>query len=104
MRKKVSKQHRILAIAPSTRGIGFAVMEGQATLVDWGVQLVKGDKNARSLERVEALIDHYHPEVLVVEDHTTTRRSDRIRELGQQIITLGKARKVRVTVFTRKQV
>ena len=36
--KKIQPKHfRILAIAPSTRGFGFAVLEGQDTLVDWGV-------------------------------------------------------------------
>ena len=40
-----SKHFRILAIAPSSRGFGFAVLEGQEKLVDWGVKSIKGDKN-----------------------------------------------------------
>jgi len=106
MNKKVSKQHRILAIAPSTRGFGFAVLEGEATLVDWGIKAVEGDKNEESLKKVADLIEHYYPDILVLEDHDAknSRRSERVRKLGRELITLALIRKVKVTLFTREQV
>jgi hypothetical protein len=55
MNKIQPKYFRILAIAPSTRGFGFAVLEGEASLVDWGVKTAKGDKNKQSLAKVEKL-------------------------------------------------
>ena len=97
------KQPRILSIAPTTRGFGFAVLE-EDKLVDWGVKVVKGNKNTMSLVRIEELIDHYHPEIMVLEDHTKSRRAPRIQELGGKIITLAKSRQVKVKTFTRKQV
>jgi len=98
------KQHRILALAPSTRGFGFAVLDGKETLVDWGVKSVDGDKNARSLERLEALVACYLPEVIIMEDHSakSSRRSTRIRELGRQIIAAASNRKIRVKLFSRR--
>ena len=71
-----NKQPRILSIAPTTRGFGFAVLE-EDKLVDWGVKVVKGNKNTMSLVRIEELIDHYHPEIMVLEDHTKSHRAPR---------------------------
>ena len=106
MNKIQPKHFRILAIAPSTRGFGFAVLEGQETLVDWGVKTVKEDKNVQSLAKVEELIAYYQPEVLVLEDASAkgSRRSPRIRKLCQQIIKMAVTRKVSVKLFSRDQV
>jgi Holliday junction resolvasome RuvABC endonuclease subunit len=101
-----SKHFRILAIAPSTRGFGFAVLEGQETLVDWGVKTVKGDKNIQSLAKVEKLIAHYRPGVLVLEDAAAknSRRSPRIKTLSQKIITMAAGRTVKVKLYSRDRV
>ncbi len=104
---RINENHiRVLAIAPSTRGFGFAVLEGQETLVDWGVKSVKGDKNTRSLAKVGELITHYRPGVLVLQDDSTKhyRHSARIRELGRQVIALASSRNVKVALLSREQV
>lgn len=100
------KYIRILAIAPSTRGFGFAVLEGQKTLVDWGAKSVKGDKNAGSLAKVEELIARYRPGVIVLEDASAkdSRRSPRIQTLTKEIISLTATRKITMTVFSREKV
>ena len=100
------KSFRILAITPSTRGFGFAVLEGEKTLVDWGTKPARGDKNAQSLVKVEDLIVHYQPDILVLEDALAknSRRSSRIKELSQQIIALAGTCKTKVTLFSREQV
>jgi Holliday junction resolvasome RuvABC endonuclease subunit len=99
------KNLRILAIAPSTRGFGFSVLEGER-LIDWGVKSVKGDKNKQSLLKIKEMISRYHPGVLVFEDYSAkgSRRSPRIRKLGHQIAALAKSCKVRVKLFSRQQV
>jgi|ERR1017187_203160 Holliday junction resolvasome RuvABC endonuclease subunit len=105
--KKIQPKHfRILAIAPSIRGFGFAVLEEQETLVDWGVKTVKkGDKNKQSLAKVKKLIADYQPGVLVLEDTSAkgSRRAPRIRKLCQQIIKMTANRKVSVKLFSRDQ-
>ena len=101
------KEPRLLAIAPSTKGFGFAVLEGKETLVDWGVKTVKkGNKNKESLVKVEELIARYQPGVLVLQDMTTrnSRRAPRIKALNQQIIATASRRKVKVALFSREQV
>ena len=106
MSHPTQNHHRILAIAPSSKGFGFAVLEGPETLVDWGVKTVKGDKNAESLAKVEKLIAHYRPDVLVLPDVQAkdSRRAPRIRLLCKRIITLATNRKVKVALFSREQV
>src|SRR5580658_6458703 len=100
------KQFRILAIAPVTRGFGFAVLEGQDTLVNWGVKVIqgKGNKNAKSLAKLEELITHYQPGMLVLEDASAngSLRHPRIRRLVPQIIKMAATRKANVTLFSRE--
>ncbi len=106
MKNTHSKQTRILAIAPSTRGFGFAVLE-EDKLVDWGGKPVKKeDKNKQSLAKVEKLLTHYTPTVLVLEDAAApgSRRAKRIRTLSARIVTLAKRHHVKVRLLTRAQV
>jgi len=105
MNRYNQKNLRIFAIAPSTRGFGFAMLEGER-LVDWGVKSVKGDKNKQCLLKIKEMISHYHPGVLIVEDHSAkgSRRSPRIRALGHQITALAKGCKIGVKLFSRQQV
>jgi hypothetical protein len=94
---------RILAITTSNRGIGFAVLEGRDTLVNWGGGVSSGANNRKSLAKVEQLIFHYQPEVLVLENESAkdSRRGPRIRKLSEGIIALAARRKVQVKLFSR---
>ncbi len=105
MSRTNEKNLRVIAIAPSTRGFGFAVAEG-GTLLDWGVKSVKGNKNLQCLMKVREMIAHYQPGVMVLEDHSAkgSRRSPRIRMLGDQIIAVARKQKIMVTMFSRPQV
>lgn len=96
------KEKRVLAIDPTTKGFGYAVMEGPGRLIDWGVKGVKGSKNAKSLELISGLIDQYQPDVIVVEDYSGrgSRRCKRIQELITRIIKLGSEKKVRIRNFS----
>ncbi|MBI3418007.1 MAG: hypothetical protein HY043_22180 [Verrucomicrobia bacterium] len=106
MNKTPAKRFRILAIAPSTRGFGFAVLEGRDTLVDWGGKSVDGNKNVQSLAKMKELITRYQPGVMVLEDTSTkaSRRSSRIQALSQKIIALARTKSVRVELFSPEQV
>jgi Holliday junction resolvasome RuvABC endonuclease subunit len=106
MNKVFPKYPRILAITPSTKGFGYAVLEGQKLLVDWGVKSVTGDKNAGSIEKVEEMIAHYDPQVMVLEDTAIkgSRRSPRIKTLTKRLITVAERRTLKVATFSQKQV
>jgi Holliday junction resolvasome RuvABC endonuclease subunit len=106
MSRAYTKDIRVLAIDPSTRGFGFAVLEGPNRLIDWGVKETKIDKKRRSLKLIGDLIDQYQPRVIVVEDYEGkgSRRCDRIGELINDISKLASKRKIRVRSVSRLKV
>src|ERR1035437_9015897 len=61
-----NKTVRILAIAPLSRGLGYAVMEGPDKLVACGNKAILHDKNARALAWANRFIQFYQPDVLVL--------------------------------------
>ena len=67
MSRAYTKDIRVLAVDPSTRGFGFAILEGPDRLIDWAVKETKVNKNAKSLKLIDDLIDRYQPSVVVVE-------------------------------------
>src|SRR6266568_1309589 len=88
----------VLAVDPSTRGFGFAVLEGPNRLIDWGVMETKKNKNVKSLKLIDDLIEQYQPHVIVVEDYAGkgSRRCRRIQALINDISRLASKRKIRV--------
>jgi hypothetical protein len=106
MKNKLPKYPRILAIAPSTRGFGFALLEGLNTLVDWGVRSITGDKNTDSVAKLGEILGHYQPDVMVLENISSKlfRRSARIRDLSKRMIALAKGRDIPVVLFSREEV
>lgn len=97
---------RILAVDPSTRGFGFAVLEGPDRLIDWGVKETKTDKHRRALKLIAELIEQCEPGVIVLEDYAGkgSRRCRRIGELIDEISNLAIKRKVRVRRVSRAEV
>src|SRR5438105_11098028 len=106
MKNTIPKYPRILAIAPSTRGFGYAIVEGLNTLADWGVKTVKTDKNAGAIPGVKAMIRHYEPDILVLENASakSVRRAPRIRALTKRIVSMAKRQGVSAILLKREQV
>lgn len=77
---------RILTIDPTSRGFGYAVLEGAGRLIAWGVRA--GGQTDVVLRKLHELIGLYRPEVLVVEDCATpkARRRARVRNLLDTIV------------------
>lgn len=100
-----TRHRRVLGIAPSSRGVGFAVMEGKDTLVDWGIKLVKGNRNERSLANVADLLALYEPDTIAMEDPKSKgcRRASRIEVLIKEISELAEHENVRVKLFARRE-
>jgi RNase H-fold protein (predicted Holliday junction resolvase) len=101
------KNSRVLAVALSSRGLGYAVMEGQNILIAHGKKVVEGeDKNVKSSTWVEKLIARYQPGVLVLQDVTakSSRRAPRIKSLHRQIVKSAGKQKIQVKLISGKQV
>jgi hypothetical protein len=95
---------RVVAIDPTTRGFGYAVLEGPKNLIDWGLVhvLLRTDRNI--LSRVENILDRCLPDILVLEDGRGTRRRERARRLIKLIEEMAKRRKVPVVRVSRTRV
>jgi len=97
-----NKPVRILAVAPLSRGLGYAVMEGATRLVACGNKAILRDKNAGSLARVKKFIQFYQPDVLVLPDVNAadTRRAKRIKILHRKIVAQAKKHQIRVRIIS----
>jgi Holliday junction resolvasome RuvABC endonuclease subunit len=106
MSRVYTKDVRVLAIDPSVRGLGFAILEGPNQLIDWGVKETKTDKKRRSLKLVDELIEQYRPIVIVVEDYEAkgSRRCRRVKALIADISKLAAKKRVKVRKFSRLKV
>ena len=97
-----NKSVRVLAIAPLTRGLGYAVMEGPDKLVAHGNKAILRDKNSRALKWVEKFIRLYQPAVLVLPDVNAkdTRRAERIKLLHKKIGALAREHELKVRLIS----
>src|ERR1035437_3348775 len=101
-----NKTVRILAVAPLSRGLGYAVMEGPTRLVACGNKAILRNKNAGSLAWVEKFIKFYQPDVLVLSDVTAadTRRAARIKTLHRKIVAWAGKQQLKVRLISVTQV
>src|SRR5690242_18858800 len=99
------KSSCVLGLAPSSRGVGFAVLIDGNVLHDWGVKSVKsGDKNDRSLSHVCDLIELHKPNAIALEDAwKSSLRSKRVQELQELITETAKAEGIKVQTVSRTQ-
>lgn len=103
---QTSQRDRILGVSFSTRGFGYAVIEGGITLIDFGKKRIYGDKNAGSLAGIKKVIARNLPDVLVLQDVDKpkgTKRVQRIKKLHRTVIALAKTRKIKVSMFSGKR-
>jgi Holliday junction resolvasome RuvABC endonuclease subunit len=94
----------VLAVAPTTRGFAFVLFEGPLTPFDWGRKGITGpDKNLRVLKKVQAIIERFHPQVIVLEDLTgkSVRRPAGMRALSLALRYQAEAAQMEVHRYDR---
>lgn len=93
---------RVLAIALSSRGFGYAVLEGRASLVVYGATDIAGDRNIGSLARIDKMIVRNRPDILVLYDVNAkgVYRHRRIKELHRKVIGLAKRKGIKAQVLS----
>jgi Holliday junction resolvasome RuvABC endonuclease subunit len=97
---------RVIAIDPTSKGFGYAVLESPVVLIDWGVKHAMADRKAKCLLQASELINRYQPEVLVVENTAAkgSRRCQRVVQLIENLHVLASAVGVRTWRISRRQV
>jgi hypothetical protein len=99
---------RILAIDPYSRGVGFAVIEGEGhavSLIDWGLRTTGKADNRRSARAIETLISRFRPDILALENWGAPgfRRCHRV-DLLLNGIASSHDRRLRVRLVSQRQV
>ena len=87
---------RILAVSLSSRGFGYAVVEGNDRLIDYGKKVFDENKNVQSLAHIEKILTRSQPDVLVLQDVNAkgTRRDPRIKKLHRKVVALTEQHKI----------
>ena len=96
---------RVLAIDPISRGVGYAVLEGDNNLIAWGTKSTGQADNAKSTQVIDRLIDKFRPDVLVLENWNATgsRRCGRVEALLKRIAA-KEGRRVLVQLVTNREI
>ena len=77
--KKITYPDLILSVALTSRGFAFVLFEGPLAPFDWGISEIKGrGKDASVLNRIQTIMERYHPNTLVIE-RISAQRTSRIR-------------------------
>ena len=100
---KMARVQRVLALAPGPKAIGYAIFLTPKTPFDWGVKRLITTRNGECLKKARALLDWYHPEVLVLENYAGegSRRSRRVERLISAIAKLAEERDIRLAGYSR---
>jgi Holliday junction resolvasome RuvABC endonuclease subunit len=106
MNHSPTDQKRVLAIDPTHRGFGYAILEGPERLIEWGVVQVRESKDSQCLKRIQQLIERYAPEVIVVEDCTGKgcRRGARVHRLIEDVRQVTGRKRVPTRHFPRSMI
>ena len=96
----------IIAIAPTSRGFGFAVFGAPAWLLDWGVKEARRDKNRLATRKICRMIRDIKPVAVVIENwlHASCRRSERVRALLTDVAVLAHKGGATAVIYSRHHV
>jgi hypothetical protein len=100
---KHHKFARILAIDPSSKGFGYAVLESGGRLIDWGVKEVPSRKPKAFVARVDQLIAVYDPKWLAVEDCADTARGERAQRLIESLLRHAHFLDIKRSIISRDE-
>ncbi len=107
MMETTPKPGYVIALHPTSRGLGWIVLEGPFSPHDWGTTRAdRGDRNAHHLAHVEKLLARYEPETIVLEafERRHSARADRIARLGRAVVAMATDRSIDVAIYTRGEV
>jgi hypothetical protein len=97
----------VLAVYLNTRGFAFVVFESSLSPVDWGIKETRGPhKNSRCITKIERIVDRYRPSVLILQDTSLegTHRTQRIRDLNEDLVELAMIREIPACAYSRTDV
>jgi len=98
------KEPPVLAFFFNTNGLGYALFEGVAEPVDWGIKEIK--KKADYFEQARLIIHLFDPAVVVLQDCSgkLSRCTDFIKALATKTATLAEKKDIGVFRYSRADI
>ena len=95
----------ILGLFPSNTGVGYAVFESVADIIDSGVLVTSLHDPKKMLSRVVDTLEYYSPKLVVLRvPRTNSKTSKRTIELIRQIETEAEQLGLQVEYISRRQI
>jgi len=104
---KGRRSERVMTVFPNKCGIGHAIFENPRFPVEWGICDLRGDdRHRKAVRRINALVDRYSPDMLVLRDLADVRlkRGRRHYRLLKALEELGKSRGISTMRFSRAEI
>ena len=93
----------IIAIHPNTSGFGYVILNEKGEVLDYGVSVIRPIQNNKCINKIQEILRYYKPNTLLIEDHEHSNKSDRVKELMQQIAH-GVYPDTKIIRYTKKQI
>ena len=96
----------VLAIYPNSRGFGYAFLEHATEPRDCGIVTIQPICNHRCLNRIKKFVTHYEPTLVLLQDFQSvnSRKSRRVKDLVNEIITFCQNQSLRVCEYSQEQI
>jgi len=93
----------IIAIYPNTLGFGYVIINHKGEIQDFGIVPIRPVNNRKCMERINEMISYHNPQILILEHHSHSRKSARIKNLNKLLYEKWKG-DISVYRYTREQV
>jgi hypothetical protein len=95
-----------MAFYPNARGFAHVIFEGPSCPVDWGISEIRRRKGRLDtyVRRLSALIDRYHPDVLVLRGGNWEGQLPAMQAAIDAIETLAEGKGVQTCKVSRKEI
>ena len=93
----------ILAIFPSSKGFGYALMESPTTPVDYAMVSIKRFKLNNYKNRIRALLGFFKPTVVIVENHLY-RKGKRVKAVVSTVYKEAARHHLKVYAYSREDI
>lgn len=94
---------RIMGVHPNTTGFGFVILDEKGEILDYGINSIRPINNEKCIEKINEIIRYNHPQILIIEDCESSKKSPRVKRLVKQLsYTINPD--VKIVQYTREQV
>jgi Holliday junction resolvasome RuvABC endonuclease subunit len=94
----------LLALYPSSVGMGYACLQIPDQLLDFGIATIKPMLNGKLLSRAERFMEYYKPKVILLKEKHSSKNSKRNDNLIDALASLSYEKNIQVYRYTREQI